>query len=263
MDDQDTIDESAVSESATPLPQDSPQDSTSRFFFNLKNFDEEYVEEVEDEEPPEPTFSEAELTLARKEGFQKGKEEGKAEAEASREKQIAGILGAIKDTVVNLIAEEQNRNELFETEAVLLSKAIFEKLFPTLNASQGLNEVETIIKTVLSDRRTNPEIIIEVPTEYAESVQQRLDEGFNNDMTDGKCIVKGVDNMDTGACRLSWDNGGAQRDISALTEEIHRQLEEALADRPKLDDNKEDEEAHSDLENNPSADMVNEETDDE
>ena len=68
-----------------------------KFFFHMNIFDEEEVEEeVEDTPPPPPTFSEEELSQARKSGYEKGKQDGIAEAtkneKESRSQLVASVL---------------------------------------------------------------------------------------------------------------------------------------------------------------------------
>ena len=66
-----------------------------KFFFDVNHFDDDFEEEIEEEEPPPPVFSEDELTAAKDAAYRRGRQEALAEAEASREKQIATLIGVI------------------------------------------------------------------------------------------------------------------------------------------------------------------------
>ncbi len=209
-----------------------------KFFFDVNHFDDDFEEEVIFEEPPPPVFSEEELAAAKEAAFNQGREEALAEAKASRGKYVADLLGTVTAHFQTLFAAEQLRATQYEGEAVLLAHAIFEKLFPTLNRKQGLNEIETMITTVLNNQRNQQEIIVEVHPDYSDSIQKLLETLTGTLQDSGKITVRGNDKLGPGDCRMVWDDGGAGRDVTKISEEIHRQLEHMLADKPTLQDNR-------------------------
>ena len=211
-----------------------------KFFFDQNCFDDDYVEEIIPEEPPPPTFSEDELEAARREGYDRGRREATAEAQASREKHIATLLETISNHFQTLFTAEAQRAALYEAEAVALARAIFVKLFPALNERGGLSEIEAVIDKVLENQPQQHEIVIEVHPDYADSIEQRLD-ALRVLLPNGAQIsVTGRDNLGPGDCRMLWDHGGGGRDATSLAQEIHSQLEHMLADRPVLHDNGEE-----------------------
>ncbi|MCB9996523.1 MAG: flagellar protein FlbE [Rhodospirillales bacterium] len=217
-----------------------------KFLFDQNCFDDGYVEDIIEEEPPPPTFSEAELASAEQNAFNKGKQEGLAEAEASREKHVAGILEQINQSMQTLFAAEQQRNDQYEGEAVALAYAIFKKLFPALDERHGLTEIEAVLMSVLDAQKGQQEIAIEIHPDYSDSIETRLE--MLRDHTPSGCqiVVIPRDALGPGDCRMYWNNGGAGRNATALAEEIHRQLEHMLADTPTLQDNEVSEAAAAD-----------------
>lgn len=211
-----------------------------KFLFDQNCFDEDFEEEVIVEEPPPPTFSEQELEAARKEGYDRGRADGQAEAAASRQKQVAALLGTISSSFKTLFEAEALRNDQYEGEAVVVAHTIFARLFPALNKKFGLDEVEEVIDRVLKGQKDAPEIIIEVNEAFRDAIQERLETLAPDMPASGKITVTGKADLGPGDCRMRWNNGGAARDISSLAEEIHKQLEHILADKPSLQDNRVD-----------------------
>ena len=89
----------------------------------------------------------------------------------------------------------------------------------------------------METHRETPEIIIEVAPDFVEAIEHKLkkitiSEGFSGDYT-----VKGNAACQVGDCKMSWKDGGAQRRASHLSEEILKQLEDTLADKPLLHNN--------------------------
>lgn len=206
-----------------------------RFFFDQNNFNDDFVPEPEI--PPPPVFSEQELEAARKEAYQQGKNDGLAEAAASREKKIADLLQKVTQNFSMLFAAEQERARQYEAEAVYLGRAIFNRLFPALNERYGLEEVQKAISLVLEKQRSREEIIIDVPSDYVDPIQKLVDRAAVAGAMAGVCRVREDKALRPGDCRLRWNDGGASRDPAALAAEIERIIEHILADRPRLRDN--------------------------
>lgn len=204
-----------------------------KFLFDANCFDDGYVEEIVEVEPPPPSFSEAELEQVRTASYAHGKKDGLAEAEAARDKRVADLLHTISRDMKTLFSSETARYVRYEEEAVSLAIAVFRKLFPALNETHGLDEIERAIAAVLERRRDDHEIIIEIHPDYSDSIRDRLQQSRSV----GKITVKSNETLGPGDCRMHWNNGGAERSATALAEEIHKKLEHMLAGRALLRDN--------------------------
>lgn len=237
-----------------PDTKDKPKpNKAQKFFFDQNFFDDDYEEEIIEEEPPLPMFSEQELESARKESYDRGRREAMAEAQASREKHIADLVGTISQSFQTLFAAESERQACYEAEAVAVARTIFAKLFPALNDRHGLDETAAMIETTLNRLKDELEIIIEVHPDYKDDITARLETIDHEFRKTNIITVTGNDTLGPGDCRMRWHDGGAQRDISGLTEEIYRQLEHMLADKPLLQDNKEEENANIESESSDQA----------
>lgn len=207
-----------------------------KFLFDIHNFDDPNAKDDVEEEPPPPTFSVEDLEAAKAHSYAEGRRDGNAEAQASFEKQVADTLGTVREHLHMLFGEEDRRARTFEKEAVQLAYTIFARAFPALHERGGLDEVLKTIDGVLETVRAQPELIIDVPTPYAEAVNTHI-QGLLRNNAHPVCTVRGHDDMSLGTCRIAWVNGSAVRDGHHIAEEIRRKIEQVLADQAILPDN--------------------------
>jgi flagellar assembly protein FliH len=208
-----------------------------KFLFDVNNFDDPDPVDP-DLPPPPPTFSEAELAGAKASEHERGRQAGHTAEKAARETIVAGLIKTIADHFTKLFDAEKQRADQFEGEVLLLTKTIFDKLFPALNEAHGLNEVETMIATVLETQRNQREIIVEVHSEFAPDIQSLADHLMKSMHAAGTVTVRANDSLARGDCKMSWNDGGAERSATHLSSEIARGLDEILGKRPRLQDNR-------------------------
>jgi flagellar assembly protein FliH len=220
---------------------------TKKFLFDVNNFDEPEGPDP-DAPPPPPMFSVDELEGAKLSSFEQGRAAGLAEAKASREKFVADLVQTVTANFRTLFDAEAKRAAQYEGEVLLVTKAIFEKLFPALNDTHGLAEVNATIAAVLENHRHQREIVIEVNSEFTNDVREMADLALKSLHGAGTVTVIANDALARGDCRMGWNDGGAERSATALSAQIRKTLDEALADRPRLQDNREEAPRESDRE---------------
>lgn len=215
-----------------------PPRKSKKFFFDTHNFDEDEPEIIEEETPPPPpVFSEEEMEAARQDAFEKGRQQGLDEAAQSREKHVTALLETIKEEIPSLLAQEDRRIALYEREAVQLAEKMFAALFPALNDRHGLEEIRNMLATVLENQRRAPEIVIEVRPEYGEEIRAFIAALGEDNNLDGFCVVREKETLGPGDCRLSWKDGGAERDIGAVKQEMEKHFQQILAGNAPMTDN--------------------------
>ncbi len=216
--------------------QDALTRGTRKFLFDVHNFDEPEVPDP-DAPPPPPVFTESEMASSRNDSFEKGRQAGLAEAEASREKAVLVLVETMTGHFSDLFDGERKRSQQFEAETLLLAREIFEKLFPLLNETHGLAEVEKAVAAVLENQRQQPDIIVEVHSDFLEDIRGVADLVKRSVHLPGTVTVVANDSLARGDCRMSWNDGGAERSATALSAAIRKTLEDALAGKPGLRDN--------------------------
>lgn len=213
--------------------QDSNDRDPKKFLFHVNIFDEEEEEEeLEEELPPPPTFSEEELAEARKSGYEKGKGDGFIEAtkaeEESRGQFIAETLERLSKETQTLFEQERARADMYEQEATELALGIFEKLFPLYNEQHGFDELKHSISQILQKQQNQLEIQIFVQPDIVQDIQALVGELNSNGMQT-KFDVQGDETLSNGACRMSWNDGGAMRNPENLAEQIKALMKASLA----------------------------------
>lgn len=221
-------------------PNPHPTEPARKFLFDLHDFDDRH-KEVEPEEPPPPpppVFSEEELERARKDAYQQGYKAAMTEADNSRERRVADLLEVISREFSTLFAAEDLRNAQFEAESIRLTLATFQRLFPAMDKKYGLEEIKSVITDVLENQREQTEMRLDVMPDYVEDIQNYVQRVLRQSNIGGICNVAGNNSCGPGDCRLTWEQGGAQRDSRQLAENIENQMQHVLAERPRLRDNR-------------------------
>lgn len=207
---------------------------TNRFLFDLHDFNEETLQvradeldpDMEPEEPPPPTFSEAEMEAARKAAFEEGRKAGIQETVDAREHKVAQLLEQVKAQFQTLFITENERARIFEYEAVNLAASLFRCTFPVFVERYGLDEIEAVIRRALSQVEEERGIAIEVDPQFADLIRERLEPlrqryDFSIDEKEG---------LGPGALGMRWKDGGAKRNPEQQAVEILVKLEEVLAE---------------------------------
>lgn len=207
-----------------------------KYLFDFHNFDQVKEPEPEiDIPPPPPTFSLEELGQAQQESFAQGRLAGLEEARLSREQYLAEQVNRLADSIKSVLLSEQMRANLFEKEVLHLCAAIFAKTFPLLNDTYGLSEVQNIIQKTVSSQPAIP-ILIEIPNADEAPLRESL--STSPDFPFDRVTIKGSPALQSGSCKISWPDGGAIRDHTALAQEITGHIEELLAPRAQKSDNR-------------------------
>lgn len=207
-----------------------------KFMFDLNDFNEEYIEEEELEEEPPPTFSEEELQAAIQEakaqGFQDGKMQGIQETKESIEQAVANTLERMAADMAILYNAEHERESLYEQESVQLAYILFNKLFPILEEKLGPEEFEKHLLSTLEKTHGQNNIQINVHPDIENAVKELILQIKNPHTHPEKLVVKADTSLGAYDYKISWDDGGAVRNRSEISEEIGTIMSEALAQEP-------------------------------
>jgi flagellar assembly protein FliH len=211
-----------------------------KYLFDLNNFDSKEEREIDpDLPPPPPVFNLDDMGAAEQEGYLKGREEALEEARVSREQYIASQISGLNDQIKSLFLAEQIREKHFEEEAVHLVTSLFSKTFPSFSAKHSLDEIIQIIRQVISTQEQTS-IVIDVPQADLDDISAQI--SLLLESSQGRLSLVGADDLGAGSCRLSWKNGGAVRDQTALVELLTREIEDVLAPKAQKSQNNESEE---------------------
>lgn len=180
-------------------------------------------------EPPEPTFSRGELDAARAQGFAEGQAAGLVDAKQSRDQVVAATLARIAVHTELLVSGEAARTAQSQAESVRLAVAIVRKMLPGLARRHGLTEIEAMIGDCLADLVDEPRVVVRVHDRMLDSLKERVDAVARERGFAGKLVLLADPGLMDTDCRVEWADGGAERDIGRLWQQIERLGQQAAA----------------------------------
>jgi len=211
--------------------------ATEKFMFD-RSFDlpdipveEEVIEESEPEEPEIviPTFSEEEVNAARDEGFAQGRDQGIREASEATERLISETTQAIDVQLAQLFDQQRDANTKIFQEAINTGVAVAKKCFPHLNAKSGISEIEHIIGEILGQILEEPRVVINIHADLKTPLGERMQTITENAHYDGRIVIREDAKIAPGDCHIEWSNGGAERNMSELWQQIDQIVASNLA----------------------------------
>jgi len=188
------------------------------------------MEEPEPPPPPPPTFSEEELTLAREQAYDQGRQAGHQEAAQSLEQMTGMALATAAHHLQALGAAQAADAEELARQSAAIATAMVRKLHPEFARRFGLAEIEAAVLDCLSHLDRTPKVTIKVAPEMAEAVKEKVEGLAERAAFDGKLGVVGDPSLAPGDCRVEWGDGGAERDQSRAWALIDQAVEAALGD---------------------------------
>ena len=185
-------------------------------------------EEAAIEEPPAPTFSEEELAAAKAAAFAEGETAGMAAAEEGIARQTAELLSLLDTRIESLSANLDDRMSQNHHETLLAAMTVVRKLFPQINDERGLSEMKAVVEECLERLRDEPRMVIRAADQQIETIKVQLDASIKRSGFSGKLVFLADDRLEPGDIRVEWADGGAERDQSALWQEIDEIIERTL-----------------------------------
>jgi flagellar assembly protein FliH len=192
--------------------------------------EDEPMDEQEEEAPPPPpqTFSEEELTLAREQAFEQGRQTGLQEAQQSLEQMVGMALATAAHHLQAIGAAQTAEAETIAQEAAAVAVSIVKKLHPDFARRYGVQEIESAVTDCLAHLDRLPKVTVKVAPALLEPVKEKAKGIAAQVHFDGKLAVIGDPTLALGDCRVEWGDGGAERDQSRMWGQIDQAVEAAL-----------------------------------
>ena len=175
-------------------------------------------------EPPPPSYGQEELDQVAADSFQRGVEQGRAEAMTGIEQRLADSWQTVGDRFRQLQGAHRAALETLSAEVTELAYTMVRQLSPAVAKKGGLQEIEAMMAEVFGSLRDEPRILVRVHPDLVEQVRVRMEEIATNNAFEGQIAVRPEPEMSEGDCRLEWAEGGAER----LQTEIWRRMTGAL-----------------------------------
>lgn len=166
---------------------------------------------VESVELTGPNLTQADVELARSEGYRQGLMAGSQASKEALEHHIASILETIRHTL-NTMTYDLEQQSLKSGEALCL---LIKRLFPHFSQSLAFEEVAAFIEDHCRNTMSGTKMTIKVAPTLVEPLQKRLqaiDKQMISLVPDETLMV--------GDCKMNWDWGGADRNTKSAVEEF-------------------------------------------
>ena len=166
----------------------------------------------------EPVFSAAELAEAREAGWHDGHASTLAEAAASDAAAVRQAIEAIAAALATAReAAAREAGEAAEAIARLLLDSLAAVL-PTLCARHGDAEMRALVHAVLPALSQEPEVTVRIGAASVEAISSAIAK-IDPDLASRVHVVP-CGTLPIGDVRISWRNGTATRDASALWQQV-------------------------------------------
>jgi flagellar assembly protein FliH len=187
---------------------------------------------------PLPTHTEEEVQRVREEAFHAGHEAALVEAKKIEERQIKELFGVIAGRIDDLSTARKTDTTLIAQQATQVAVAICRKVLPEMARRNALNEIEAMVEDCIASIPEEPRIVVRVADAMVDSLQARTVEfagGF-----DGKLVLLGDDQMPITDCAVVWADGGTERNLDRLWQDIDSAIDRLLANNPVAETEPED-----------------------
>jgi flagellar assembly protein FliH len=179
--------------------------------------------EIEEEEvvlPPEPTFSEEEIALARAQGFAEGRTEGIAEMQTSLDNRIAELVETMVEQIRQLDSIQAASARTAELRLMGLASAIAKKVVPPIIRDTAQDSVEQVIRECLPKLMDEPRVVIRVHPTLMDQLREKIDTLAAKSGFAGDIILLPDDDFSPADCLVEWADGGAEKSTGDLWSDI-------------------------------------------
>jgi flagellar assembly protein FliH len=155
---------------------------------------------------------EADLALARGEGFQAGM----AQARRDAEDQTGGLVARLLQSIERLASQEHARQDEIEWQAAQVALATARRLAGAALADRPLAGLEAAVRECLGHARLAPHLVVRVNEASVETVESMLARLTRETGFAGKLVVLGEPDIGPGDGRIEWADGGLVVDQAKL-----------------------------------------------
>lgn len=159
------------------------------------------------------------LAAAKAEAYASGQAAMVAEQRVTEEQQIAELLVTVSEHAEALFDDRTRLKTEIAKDAGALAVSICRKIMPTLAAQNALTEIEGLVARTISEMDEEPRIVIRVADSKLDMLQTRFELISTNFA--GKLVLLGDDELADTDCAVLWADGGAERNLDRLWNEIN------------------------------------------
>ncbi len=173
----------------------------------------------------ESTYSADDLEAAKQSAYADGLDQ----ATQGFERRAAQALEEIARQLATLHEAQAKSHETVQRNALEVAVSVVRKLFPGIEARDGLTMVENVVVDSLRQLLDEPRVVIRIHDSIIQALQDRLQQIAESVGFPGQLVLLGDDGLGLGDCRVEWADGGAERLSPSIWAEIDAAVERCLA----------------------------------
>jgi flagellar assembly protein FliH len=184
----------------------------------------------------ERKYTTDDLAIAEEAAREQGRLAGIAEARTSIEHTTAVALSRIGGQLQALGRTTEDIHYESASHALKIAVAAVRKVLPDLARRNGLAEIEALVRECLNTFYDEPRVVVRLHDKMLDPLRERIDDiaagcGFN-----GKIVLFGDEHLAETDCRVEWADGGAERNLTGLYQEIGQVVEKVTGPLPAMPD---------------------------
>jgi flagellar assembly protein FliH len=173
----------------------------------------------------------AALQEAEQRGYAQGVAEGRRQAAAEADAQLAAALRRVADCAGSLLAGLDAQNAQVEEEALAFGNALGRKLAGTALAAYPLEAITEAARASFQHLRGVPHLVVRVNDALVERIDAHVQRMSRERGYEGRLVVMGEPEIALGDARIEWADGGIVREQKRIDEAVDQALAGALPGR--------------------------------
>jgi len=177
------------------------------------------------------------LEVQTEEAFQKGRTAGLAEARSGLEQQSTTAIQAICQSFAALDQTRIAVEETMSRQAIGVATALVGKALPALARREAIAEIETVIAECIGKVLDEPRLVVRVTESLMDTLREPIEAAAKQSGFSGKIIVLAEHGLGASDCRVEWADGGAERNLDTIWQEIEATIQHTLSIPPNEQSN--------------------------
>ncbi|MBI1273290.1 MAG: hypothetical protein GC131_04305 [Alphaproteobacteria bacterium] len=193
-------------------------------------FDRSFDQSSKPEE--KSSFSGEQLKKAKDEAYEQGFADAQHTANEKQASDTAAMLGRVEQQLAAIIGNvvEARKQQLSDT--VEIATHMVRKLIPDYITRNGMNEIEAILQQALSELSREPRLVVRVAEERLDDLNAQLAKLAEQTAFAGKVVLLGDNDLAASDCKVEWADGGIERDVNLIWQQIDRAVAHARQSIP-------------------------------
>lgn len=189
--------------------------------------------------PPRPDtkrYTAAEVEAAKAAAFESGVATGRSAAEREIGQRVGEVLNVIAERLGKLMEESARLHAQRMRDSIATIGEVARKLMPALAKREALSEIQTLVGECLSRLHDEPRLVVRVNDGILDALKQRIEPLAASAGFAGRLILLAENSLRETDARIEWADGGADRDVAAVWQDIESVIQRYVKEGPGASD---------------------------